>query len=146
MNEIPGSLVYDWNGVEPLPGPPAGTVTFDDETLRDGLQSPSVRHPSLEERIGFLELAASLGIDSADVGMPGAGPRAAADVESLCRAIYGAGLPLAPNCAARATESDIRPILEIIQRTGRAVEIALFLASSPIRRHVEGWSLGDLFE
>jgi len=146
MKEIPESLVYDWNSVEPLPAPPPGAVSFDDETLRDGLQSASVRHPSLEERIGFLEIAASLGIDSADVGMPGAGPRATADVEALCRAIFGAGLPLAPNCAARATESDIRPILEIIQRTGRAVEIALFLASSPIRRHVEGWSLGDLFE
>jgi isopropylmalate/homocitrate/citramalate synthase len=146
MSEDPGSLVYDWNSIEPLPAPPPGAISFDDETLRDGLQSPSVRHPSLEERIGFLEFAASVGISSADIGMPGAGPRAAADVEALCKAIFGAGLPLAPNCAARATENDIRPILDITQRTGRGIEVALFLASSPIRRHVEGWSLGELFE
>src|SRR5512136_1761544 len=146
MNEIPGSLVYDWNGVEPLPGPPAGVVSFDDETLRDGLQSPSARHPSLEERVRFLELTAALGVTSADVGLPGAGARAAADVERLCRAIFEAGLPVAPNCAARAAEDDICPILEIAQRTGRQVEVALFLASSPIRCHIEGWSLADLLE
>jgi len=141
-----GNLVFDWNDAGPSPAPSPGGVSFDDETLRDGLQSPSARHPSLEERIGFLELAASLGITSADVGLPGAGTRAAADAEALCRAIFDAGLPIVPNCAARTAEADIRAILEIAQRTGREVEVALFLASSPIRCHVEGWSLADLLE
>jgi isopropylmalate/homocitrate/citramalate synthase len=146
MKELPGNLVYDWNGVEPPPAPPPSAVCFDDETLRDGLQSPSVRHPSLEERVRFLELAAGLGIGSADVGMPGAGARAAAEAEALCRAIQDAGLSVRPNCAARATGDDITPILEIAQRTGRAVEVALFLASSPIRCYIEGWSLSELLE
>ena len=146
MKKLTGNLVFDWNTVEPLETPVPKAVSFDDETLRDGLQSPSARHPSLDERIRFLELAAALGVTSADVGLPGAGARAASDTEMLCRAIFEAGLPVVPNCAARATEEDIRPILAIAQRTGRQVEVALFLASSPIRCHVEGWSLADLLE
>ncbi|MCJ7442805.1 MAG: hypothetical protein MUO25_14690, partial [Thermoanaerobaculaceae bacterium] len=146
MKGLPGNLVFDWNSVEPPPAPFPRRVSFDDETLRDGLQSPSARHPSVEERVRFLELAASLGITSADVGLPGAGARAAADAEALCRAVLDVGLPIVPNCAARATEEDIRPILEIAQRTGMQVEVALFLASSPIRCHIEGWSLADLLE
>jgi isopropylmalate/homocitrate/citramalate synthase len=144
MKRLQEHLVFDWNGVELPARPFPTTVSFDDETLRDGLQSPSARHPSLEERIRFLELAAALGITSADVGLPGAGARAAAEAEALCKAIFDAGLPLAPNCAARTSEEDIRPILEISNRTGRSVEVALFLASSPIRCHVEGWALTDL--
>jgi isopropylmalate/homocitrate/citramalate synthase len=144
MKKLQEHLVFDWNDVEgPVPPFPTA-VSFDDETLRDGLQSPSARHPSLEERVRFVELAAGLGITSADIGLPGAGARAAAEAEALCKAIFDAGLPLAPNCAARASEEDIRPILEISNRTGRSVEVALFLASSPIRCHVEGWSLADL--
>jgi isopropylmalate/homocitrate/citramalate synthase len=145
VNEIPEGLVFDWNGVQP-PAPRPASVSFDDETLRDGLQSPSVRLPSLEERVRFLQLAAEVGVTSADVGLPGAGARAAAEAGALCRAIFDAGLPIVPNCAARAAEDDIRPILEISQRTGQPVEVALFLASSPIRCHVEGWSLAELLE
>jgi 2-isopropylmalate synthase len=144
MSKPADHLVFDWNSVEPPAPPLARAVSFDDETLRDGLQSPSTRHPSLEERLRFLELASAVGISSADVGLPGAGARAAADAEALCRAVFDADLPLAPNCAARASEDDIRPIVEIAERTGRAVEVALFLASSPIRCHVEGWSMTDL--
>ncbi len=144
MSELPDHLVFDWNSVEVTAPPLPRTVTFDDETLRDGLQSPSTRHPSLDERLRFLELASAVGVSSADVGLPGAGARAAAEAGELCRAVFDAGLPLAPNCAARATEDDIRPILEIAERTGRAIEVALFLASSPLRCHVEGWSLADL--
>jgi len=146
MKELLRRLVFDWNSVELPSAPFPESVTFDDETLRDGLQSPSARHPSVEERVRLLELAAEVGITSADVGLPGAGVRAAAEVEEVCREIFAAGLPIAPNCAARANEEDIRPILEIGQRLGRPLEVALFLASSPIRAHVEGWSLSDLLE
>jgi 2-isopropylmalate synthase len=146
MKKLTGNLVFDWNSVEPLATPLPNAVSFDDETLRDGLQSPSARHPSLDERIRFLELTAALGVTSADVGLPGAGARAASETEMLCRAIFDSGLPVVPNCAARATEEDISPILGIAQRTGRQVEVALFLASSPIRCYVEGWSLADLLE
>ena len=146
MKELLRRLVFDWNSVE-LPATPFPmAIAFDDETLRDGLQSPSARHPSVEERVRLLELAARVGITSADVGLPGAGARAAAEVEEVCREIFAMALPVTPNCAARANEEDIRPILEIGQRLGRPLEVALFLASSPIRAHVEGWSLSDLLE
>lgn len=137
------SLIYDWNAYDaPFVAPVS--LTFDDETLRDGLQSPSVRNPSVEEKIEFLHLAAALGITSADVGLPGAGTRAAADARALVEEIVAARLPITPNCAARTTESDIVPILEIAYHTGCPVEIALFVGVSPIRLYVEGWTLDDV--
>jgi 2-isopropylmalate synthase len=146
MNGLLETLVFDWNSTESAALPFPGNVAFDDETLRDGLQSPSARHPAVEEKLAMLELAAAVGVTSADVGLPGAGAAAARDAEALCAGIAGAGLPIEPNCAARATADDIRAVLEISQRLGRPVEIALFLASSPIRCHVEGWSLDELAE
>jgi isopropylmalate/homocitrate/citramalate synthase len=138
-------LIYDWNsgGWAGGAGSPRG-VAIDDETLRDGLQSPSVRIPTLDEKMRLLHLMAGVGVAAVDVGLPGAGPRASADAEALCREIATAGLALDANCAARTTEGDIVPILEIMQRVGRELEIALFLGASPIRGHVEGWPFDEL--
>jgi 2-isopropylmalate synthase len=137
-------LFYDWNRRGIGSAGRELRVSFDDETLRDGLQSPSVANPSLADKIRFVHLAAGLGIDAIDVGMPGAGGRAGSDAEALCREIAAARLPLRPNCAARTVESDILPILEIAQRSGQQVEVAMFVGSSAIRRDVEGWALDDL--
>ncbi len=144
MSGLIDQLVFDWNGAEPLTLPFPGEVSFDDETLRDGLQSPSARHPGGDEKLALLELAAAVGVTSADVGLPGAGEAAARDAEALCRGIAANRLPIAPNCAARATEDDILRVLEIAERVGAPVEIALFLASSPLRCHVEGWPIDEL--
>jgi 2-isopropylmalate synthase len=114
---------------------------LDDETLRDGLQSPSVRTPTIEQKIGILHLIDSLGIDAADIGLPGAGPHIVAHVELLAREIVKAGLAVRPNCAARTHVNDIRPIAEIVQRTGIPIECATFIGSSPIRQFTEGWTL-----
>ena len=139
-------LIFDWNRSGGGVGRPRGGLSFDDETLRDGLQSPSVRNPSLGEKVTLLHLMAAVGITSADVGMPGAGGRAASDCEALCREIAAARLPIVPNCAARTVPSDVGPIVEIGQRTGVAIEVALFIGSSPIRCRVEGWTLDELVE
>src|SRR5205823_9881887 len=117
---------------------------LDDETLRDGLQSPSVRHPSIDEKIGILHHMAALGIDTADIGLPGAGPKVAKDVERLARAIGEARLKISANCAARTMIGDIKPIADIQQRTGVAVECCAFIGSSPIRQFTEGWTLDYL--
>ena len=93
---------------------------LDDETLRDGLQSPSVKTPTIAQKIKILHLIDQLGIDTADIGLPGAGPHVVQDVERLAREIVGARLKVRANCAARTTISDIRPIAEITQRTGPA--------------------------
>ena len=138
------SLIYDWNRI----GAPARPkrVMLDDETLRDGLQSPSVRTPSIAQKIRILHLIDSLGIDAADIGLPGAGPHVVADVERLAREIVDAKLKVRANCAARTTINDIRPIAEIVQRTGLPIEVGAFIGSSPIRQFTEGWTLDFLLK
>jgi len=95
-------LIHDWNdhGAEP-PRPDPANLMLDDETLRDGLQSPSVIDPDIEAKKKILHLQNRLSIDTANIGLPGAGPRAEADVEALCREIVDSGLAIRPNCAAR---------------------------------------------
>jgi 2-isopropylmalate synthase len=137
-------LIYDWNTAGDFVFPAAGKVTLDDETLRDGLQNPSVHNPSIEEKIEILHLMESLGIEMVNIGLPAAGPRAYADAEALAKEIAGSRMKIRPNCAGRTHENDIRPIAEISQRAGIAVEAGLFIGSSPIRRQVEEWSVDYL--
>jgi 2-isopropylmalate synthase len=133
------SLIYDWNKIGAPARPPR--VMLDDETLRDGLQSPSVRTPTIAQKIEILHLIDRLGIDTADIGLPGAGPHVVGDVERLAREIVDAKLTVAANCAARTTTADIIPIVEISQRTGLPLEVGMFIGSSPIRQYTEGWNL-----
>jgi isopropylmalate/homocitrate/citramalate synthase len=116
-------------------------VELDDETLRDGLQSPSVRSPSIESKLAILHLMEALGIDSADIGLPGAGPHVVGAVERLAREIVRAGMKIRPNCAARTMSADILPIVEISQRVGIPIEVACFIGSSPIRQYAEDWDV-----
>jgi 2-isopropylmalate synthase len=115
-------------------------VLLNDETLRDGLQSPSVRDPLIQDKIAILHLMESLGINSLNLGLPGAGPRAVEHVTALAREIVDNKLRIRANCAARTHENDIRPIAEITQKTGLRIEAATFIGSSPIRRFTEGWT------
>ena len=136
--------IHDWNvftGPEIAPG---RKVMLDDETLRDGLQNPSVHDPTIAEKIEILHLMEALGIDTVNIGLPGAGPRAYADTEALAKEIARAKMKIRPNCAARTVESDIRPIAEISQRAGIPIEAATFLGSSPIRRLAEDWTVEHL--
>ncbi len=133
-------LIYDWNqiGVEHRA---ARRVELNDESLRDGLQSPSVIDPPIEKKIELLHLMDSLGIHSADIGLPGAGPRAVADVTRLAKEIVDCKLDIQPNCAARTVRADIEPILDISEKVGVAIEACTFIGSSPIRQYAEGWSV-----
>ena len=119
---------------------PAGPVLLNDESLRDGLQSPSVRDPSIPEKIEILHLMEALGINALDLGLPGAGPRAVEAVTALAREIAINKMKVQANCAARTHENDIRPIADIVQKTGLRIEAATFIGSSPIRRFTEGWT------
>ncbi len=138
MRIAPHPLIYDWNHDAAGPRPVA---MLDDETLRDGLQSPSVRAPSIDEKIDILQRMDALCIDTVDIGLPGAGPHVARDVERLARAISAGRLKIRANCAARTVVADIKPIVEITQRTGVPIECCTFIGSSPIRQYAEGWSL-----
>jgi isopropylmalate/homocitrate/citramalate synthase len=133
-------LIYDWNKIHPASLKPVGPVLLNDESLRDGLQSPSVRDPSIQDKIEILHLMAALGINSLDLGLPGAGPRAVEHVEALAREIVNHKMSISANCAARTHQNDIRPIAEIVSRTALPIEAATFLGSSPIRRYTEGWT------
>ena len=138
----PHSLIYDWNTIDGPQG--QREVMLDDETLRDGLQSPSVRCPSIEEKLRILHLVDKLGIDTADIGLPGAGPHVVADVERLAREIADNRLHVKANCAARTVIADIEPIAQISQRVGMAIECCCFIGSSPLRQYAEGWTIEQL--
>jgi len=138
------SLIYDWNRVGETAKAPPHPIEFDDETLRDGLQSPSVADPPIEAKVRILHLMNALGIDIADIGLPGAGPRAVADVERLAREIVEAKLKIRPGCAARTHRHDIQPIIEISERVGIPIEAHTFIGSSPIRLYAEDWTLDHL--
>jgi len=140
-------LIYDWNRAGEADLRPArGRVELNDETLRDGLQSPSVRTPSIEQKLGILHEMVALGIDALDLGLPGAGPHVVRDVLALAREIADQRLPIAPNCAARTVEADIKPIVEISQQAGIPIEAATFIGSSPIRQYAEGWTIDRMLE
>jgi isopropylmalate/homocitrate/citramalate synthase len=139
-------LIYDWNLQDAASPRPLKPLRLTDETLRDGLQSPSVRDPSIEQKIEILHLMESLGINTLDLGLPGAGPRAVEHVTALAREIVARKMKITAYCAARTVENDIRPIAEIVQKTGLPIEVAAFIGSSPIRRYAEGWDSDFLLQ
>ncbi|HTF55808.1 MAG TPA: LeuA family protein [Planctomycetota bacterium] len=140
-------LIYDWNGAgEGGWTKPSHRIEFDDESLRDGLQSPSVVTPPVDERMRIIHLMDAMGIDTVDIGLPGAGGLVKQDTLELARAMVRDGLRIAANCAARTVEADVRPILEIVQATGRPIEACLFIGSSPIRRYAEDWTMDQMVE
>src|SRR5438034_241516 len=141
MDEL--NLIYDWNVAGERWDAP-GAIQFDDETLRDGLQSPSVSSPRIEDKLRILHLMDRLGIDTADIGLPGAGPHVVKDVAVLAREIRDARLKLRANCAARTLRQDITPIVEVSQQVGIPIEVCTFIGSSPIRQYAENWTLDTM--
>lgn len=135
------SLIYDWNQPDVKA---AGRIQFDDETLRDGLQSPSVKDPSLDEKIELVRLMDALGIHTANVGLPGAGARAREHIQALAREMKG--LSIRPNVACRTVISDIAPVAEMMQATGVPIEVCAFIGSSPIRQYAENWEIEQMLK
>ena len=146
MEEKIDDLIYDWNVAGDQPVFPARRIEFDDETLRDGLQSPSVRDPSIDEKVRILHYMDQIGIDTADIGLPGAGPHVQKSVRRLAEEIRDQRLAIRANCAARTHENDIRPIAEISQQVGIPIEACTFIGSSPIRQFAEEWDLDWIIE
>jgi len=133
-------LIYDWASPEGETQGPRKAM-LDDETLRDGLQSPSVLDPPVDMKIKILHLMDSLGIETADIGLPGSGPRQRDSVEQLCREIDQNKLRINANCAARTMIVDIQPIADVVHKTGVPIETCVFIGSSPIRQYAEEWDL-----
>ena len=139
-------LIYDWNRAEAPFDWASARVDLNDETLRDGLQSPSVRDPDLDTKRRILHLMADLGIVAADIGLPGAGPRVVEQVRALAKEIRDHKLPIAPNCAARTVIADVEPMVRIAQEVGIPIEAATFIGSSPIRQYAEDWTLDRMLK
>lgn len=142
MNEQ--DVIYDWNTVAASSPFINRKVELCDETLRDGLQSPSVIDPTIELKKQLLRLMSDIGITIADIGLPGAGPRAVQDVTDLARFARDDKLKIKVNCAARTVKSDIEPIAHIQNEVGIPIAAYCFLGTSPIRQYVEDWDLDRL--
>ncbi|MDJ0975473.1 MAG: LeuA family protein [Planctomycetota bacterium] len=140
------SLIFDWNTQEHTPDVGGRFAQVDDETLRDGLQSPSVRHPDEEQMVEILHRVAALGMESMNIGLPGAGPHVVKTAKRLAQEIKNSGYDILPNCAARTLKQDIEPIRQISEEVGIPIEVAMFIGSSPIRLEVEGWDVDHLLK
>ncbi|MFP6683703.1 MAG: LeuA family protein [Polyangiaceae bacterium] len=134
-------LIFDWNEFGRKGRIIPKGISFFDETLRDGLQNPSVDDPDIDRKLELLHLMAAVGIHVANIGLPGSSERAFNDVLRMCKEITDNNLPIKVACAGRTVESDITPMIEISQRAGMPVEIYTFIGSSPIRQFAENWDL-----
>jgi 2-isopropylmalate synthase len=141
---VGNGLIFDWASVGPRTASWPAHVMLDDETLRDGLQSPSVTDPPVAAKVEILHFMENLGIETVDVGLPGAGARQREAVLALCREISSRRMRIRPNCAARTMMVDIRPIAEAAQLTGVPIEACLFIGSSPIRQYAEEWTIEQI--
>ncbi len=139
-----GALIFDWNAA--ADARPARELALLDETLRDGLQSPSVKNPTLEEKLAGLELMNALGIEFVNVGLPSSSTRAFAEALELSREIAARRWPMRPVCAGRTLGEDVAAIVEVSQRAGIAVEASLYVGSSEIRAVAEDWDLDLLLD
>ena len=144
------SLVYDWDrysrhGGNKLLGP-RKIIFKNDETLRDGLQSPSAINPSLKRKLILLRCMQELGIEQADLGLPGAGNRHFRDISRMLKAIIEEKMDIKPSCAVRTVVADIEPIDRLQQLYGIPIRADIFIGTSPIRQFVEGWSIRDIIK
>jgi 2-isopropylmalate synthase len=133
-------IIFDWNEIDAR-RKPRQPFDLNDETLRDGVQSPSVVDPSIGDKLELLSLMDSIGIRSVNIGLPGAGKRAFDDVVAQAKYIQKHKLKLLPNCAARTMAADIAPVAEAAQKSGQKIVVYTFIGSSPIRQWAENWSL-----
>jgi len=134
-------LVYDWNEIARKGRIIPSSIEFFDETLRDGLQNPSVTDPKIEDKLRILHLMDAIGIDEADIGLPGSSQRAFEDCLRLCKETTDSKLQIRVACAGRTVATDLTPMIELSQRAGIPVEIYAFVGSSPIRALAEQWDL-----
>jgi isopropylmalate/homocitrate/citramalate synthase len=142
------ALIFDWNTVEydisrDSNNHPHG-IWFDDETLRDGLQSPSARNPTIPQKIELLGYMEKLGIQKVDLGLPGAGPFHLEHIDAMLSHITENNFSIRPGAAVRTLMSDIQPLVDLQQKHGIEIQASAFLGTSPIRQFTEGWTMEKL--
>ena len=141
-------LIYDWNVIDyEITRNPANHphgVWFDDETLRDGLQSPSARNPTIAEKTELLSYMERLGIQKVDLGLPGAGPFHREHINAMLSHIVDNEYEIRPGAAVRTLMQDIEPLVEMQENHGIQIQASAFLGTSPIRQYTEGWTMEKL--
>ena len=143
-------LIYDWNKINPEfqrdSGKHPHPVWFDDETLRDGLQSPSARNPTIEQKIELLDCMEGLGIQKVDLGLPGAGPYHVEHIDSMLGHMRENDYSIRPGCAVRTLVSDIEPLVDLQAKHERQIQASAFLGTSPIRQYAENWTMEKIMK
>ena len=143
-----GTLIFDWNTIDydvsRDPNNHPHGVWFDDETLRDGLQSPSARNPTISQKIELLTYMEKLGIQKVDLGLPGAGPFHIEHIDAMLSHITENDFVIRPGAAVRTLMSDIQPLVDLQQKHGIKIQASAFLGTSPIRQFTEGWTMEKL--
>ena len=138
-------LIFDWNAIDyeitREPNNHPHELWFDDETLRDGLQSPSAINPTVEQKIELIDFMEKLGIQKVDLGLPGAGPQHVGHIDSMLSHIKDRGYSLRPGCAVRTLVSDIEPLVNLQSKHETQIQASAFLGTSPIRQYAEGWTM-----
>jgi 2-isopropylmalate synthase len=142
--DVEHDYIFNWNRLKKVSKLSQKPFDLFDETLRDGIQSPSVTDPNIEQKFEILHLMESLGVAEADLGLPGAGQRAYDDVTALVQVISRSELKIKAAAAGRTMVRDIQPISDIVQKTGVPIEVYAFIGSSPIRLFAEDWDVGTL--
>jgi isopropylmalate/homocitrate/citramalate synthase len=142
------ALIFDWNKVDydisrDSNNHPHG-IWFDDETLRDGLQSPSARNPTISQKIELLTYMEKLGIQKVDLGLPGAGPFHVEHIDAMLSHIDENNFSIRPGAAVRTLMNDIQPLVDLQQKHGIEIQASAFLGTSPIRQFTEGWTIDKL--
>ncbi|MFL2958162.1 MAG: LeuA family protein [Candidatus Thalassarchaeaceae archaeon] len=138
-------LIYDWNIIEydikRNSSEHPHDLWFDDETLRDGLQSPSANNPTIDQKIELLDYMEKLGIQKVDLGLPGAGPFHIEHIDSMLSHITENSYEIKPGCAVRTVVSDISPLIDLQAKYDCQIQASAFLGTSPIRQYTEGWDM-----
>ena len=141
-------LIYDWNSIDYSIDRDESNhpheLWFDDETLRDGLQSPSARNPSIEQKIELIDYMESLGIQKVDLGLPGAGPFHIDHIDAMLGHMGDRDYSLRPGCAVRTVVSDIEPLVDLQAKHETQIQASAFLGTSPIRQFAEGWTMDKI--
>ena len=142
------ALIFDWNTIDydisrDSNNHPHG-IWFDDETLRDGLQSPSARNPTIPQKIELLNYMEKLGIQKVDLGLPGAGPFHLEHIDAMLSHITENNFSIRPGAAVITLMNDIQPLVDLQQKHGIQIQASAFLGTSPIRQFTEGWTMEKL--
>ncbi|NUQ76450.1 MAG: 2-isopropylmalate synthase [Polyangiaceae bacterium] len=138
----PKEYLHNWNAVD---APALKRVEIDDETLRDGLQSPSVTHPSVEVKRKCLRYMVDLGIQRADIGLPMSAQLS--DIRALLSTIVEENLPITPGLAVRTVISDFETVAKLRDEfPSLPIKANAFLAMSRLRMWAEEWEWSQVLD